>query len=708
MDMEQLPTQTATAEPGEQKTFSAVLIDDSEEDRFALRRLLRRSASDTTFDIREADTGARGIALCREYAPDCLLLDYDLGDTDAVALLAELNAGRDVDDPVCPSVVLTGAGTVAQSAVRALKAGAQDYLVKETLTPEGIALAIESAIEKVRLRREVRQTEARLRSSLDHMIEGFGIYTALRDASNKAIYDFRCDYVNDAACQAFHLTREEQIGRQLISDLFPEQRASGLFEKYIRLVELGEPVNETSVWFAVGLDKGEPSERIFDIRAWKMDDGFAATWRDVTSQRRAEAELQEAETRLAFAVAASDAGVFEIDFVTGQRLYAARTFDLLGIPRPAIFRQPLTAENADKVVFAPVTAQEVWERIYPEDRPRIQEALEQVCDPQSDTKGILEAEYRVLLPSGEERWIATNGRVTFDSSGQQPMRLAGLVRDVTLRKREQQAVQELAAMKGHLAEAVQQSLLLAPAPDAYPGVTTSTFYRSAWDDAFIGGDFFDIFAVSEEVIALVVGDATGKGVAAATYTAEVKFALRAFLREHNGSLPIALKLLNRFIYDNARLDAAHTGSGYIALAAALVNTKSGEVSFSCAGAEPPLILHKETGVVEEIPIFGPLLGALDDGEYTEIRKTITKGDIIALTSDGITEVRRPIATSADGRVRRGEFFGVEGLAKALHDGINTSPEQSLADLPAAIVFQAMEWAGGHQHDDICLLIAQRN
>ena len=690
----------------ESKVFSAVIIDDSEEDRFTLRRLLRRSALDTVFDIREADTGARGVALCRERVPDCLLLDFDLGDMDAVGLIAELNTGRDADDPLCPAVVLTGAGTIAQSAVRALKAGAQDYLVKETLTPEGIALAIENAMEKVRLQREVRQTQARYRSSLDNMIEGFGIYTVLRNVPCGPISDFRCDYVNDAACRSFHLTREEQIGRLLVADLFPEQRASGLFDKYLRVVETGEPLDETSVWFGVGMEiKGGLSERIFDIRAWKMGDGFATTWRDVTLQKQAEAELQEAEARLAFAVTASEVGVFEIDLMTGQRLYAPRTFDLLGIPRPPAFSEPLTTA---KIVFAPVLAQAVWERVHPDDRERTEKALQQAYNPQNDSKGILETEYRVVLADGEERWLATNGRVTFDSSGQRPLRLAGLVRDITVRKREQQAVQELAAMKGRLAEAVQQSLLLAPASDAYPGVTTTAFYRSAWDDALIGGDFFDIFAVSEEIIALVVGDATGKGVAAATHTAEVKFALRAFLREHNGALPTALGLLNRFVYDNARLDPAPTGDSYIALVAALVNTKTGEASFCCAGAEPPLVLHTETGEVEEIPVSGPLLGVLDDGEYTEVRRNINKGDLITLTSDGITEVRRPPSTGADGKMRRGEFFGIEGLANVLHGEKAGLPEPSLADLAAAVVEQAMNWAGGHQHDDICLVIARRD
>jgi serine phosphatase RsbU (regulator of sigma subunit) len=79
-----------------------------------------------------------------------------------------------------------------------------------------------------------------------------------------------------------------------------------------------------------------------------------------------------------------------------------------------------------------------------------------------------------------------------------------------------------------VAETLQRSLLLTPPPDAYPGLRFKAFYRPALDEALVGGDFFDVFAVRDDVIALVVGDATGKGLNAATYTAEIRFALRPF------------------------------------------------------------------------------------------------------------------------------------------------------------------------------------
>ncbi|MGI4787528.1 MAG: SpoIIE family protein phosphatase [Janthinobacterium lividum] len=800
-------------------TFSVLIIDDSEDDRFTLRRLL--SQSGRVFEIREAATGAQGLALCRERLPDCLLLDYGLGDTDGLSLLAELNAGRDPDnDPICPAVILTGAATVATIAVRALKGGAQDYLVKESLIPAGIILAIENAVEKVRLRRELRATGARFRLSLENMLDCFGIYTAVRDPLSGAIQDFRCEYVNEAACRSNHLPREEQVGRLLVTGALPTHRAGGLFNDYVQVVETGRPLEKTDVIYGDAIyGSVESLERAFDIRVWKMSDGFAAAWRDVTAQKRAEEQLREAKERLTFAVDASESGVFELDCITGTHHYASRTFSLLGLPTPT---------ESVHTEFFPVESEDFWEQVHVADRERVEEALRNACDPDSAAPGVYQAEYRVSLTGGAERWIASTGRVTFDATGRHPVRLAGLLQNVTARKHEQQTVQHLAAVvensvdfiagatpdgrglfinaagqrlvglpdqdavhdtcvadyffpedapavlasiqqalttgqassetrfrhfvtgeaidvfwnlmalrdtttgqpyalamisrdireqkrleavhaeldakRERVAEAVQRSLLLAPLPDAYPGLIVQPFYQSAWDEALVGGDFFDVFPLSEDEVVLVVGDAMGKGVEAALYTAEVKFTLRAFLREHLGDLRTALRLLNGFVAGSS-LNPANPDS-YIALVIVLVNTRTGEVSCCCAGAEPPLILRAGTGEVVEASVFGPLLGASEAAEYTVTRDVLGTGDLIALTTDGITESRRPPAPDSEGRMRHGEYFGLDGLARALTEE-TADTDRTLAEAEEAVVGQALTWAGGRQHDDICLLLARR-
>ena len=84
--------------------------------------------------------------------------------------------------------------------------------------------------------------------------------------------------------------------------------------------------------------------------------------------------------------------------------------------------------------------------------------------------------------------------------------------------------------QARIARALQRPLLLETAEDAFPGLAVATIYTSAWEEAEVGGDFFDAYALSDGRVALAIGDATGKGLAAAARAQECKDVLRAFLR----------------------------------------------------------------------------------------------------------------------------------------------------------------------------------
>jgi PAS domain S-box-containing protein len=126
--------------------------------------------------------------------------------------------------------------------------------------------------------------ETYLQSALDLIPDCFGIYSAVRDAEGRII-DFRVDYVNSAACESNRLSREEQLGRGLC-ELLPAH-GSGLFDAYCRVVETGEPVVYEALDYADHY-QGRWLRRAFDIRAARLGDGFAASWRDVTAQKRRE------------------------------------------------------------------------------------------------------------------------------------------------------------------------------------------------------------------------------------------------------------------------------------------------------------------------------------------------------------------------------------------------------------------------------------
>jgi signal transduction histidine kinase len=138
-----------------------VLIDDNEDDRAHARRLLLLG-SDRHYIFAEAETGAAGIALVLAAGelPDCVLLDYNLPDMDALDVLQALL--RPDGLPVCPVVVLTGgAGPEARRLV--LQAGAQDYIGKDSQTPSGLTWVVENAIERLAMARQLLLGDQALR-----------------------------------------------------------------------------------------------------------------------------------------------------------------------------------------------------------------------------------------------------------------------------------------------------------------------------------------------------------------------------------------------------------------------------------------------------------------------------------------------------------------------------------------------------------------
>jgi PAS domain S-box-containing protein len=133
-----------------------LIVDDSPEDREMYRRYLMRD-QDYEYTIADASLGAAGLALwqdCQQRQPDAVLLDYRLPDLDGLEFLAALqDQGQHKHLPV---IMVTGVGNEA-IAVQAIKAGAQDYLIKEQITPESLQLAVNGAIKTVQLQTQLQQ-----------------------------------------------------------------------------------------------------------------------------------------------------------------------------------------------------------------------------------------------------------------------------------------------------------------------------------------------------------------------------------------------------------------------------------------------------------------------------------------------------------------------------------------------------------------------
>lgn len=138
-----------------------LVVDDSPEDRELYRRYLLHDRK-YSYKVLEASLGRQGLELWQQHRPDAVLLDYRLPDLDGLEFLARLQSLRQQTDS--PVIVITGQGSEA-IAVQAMKAGAQDYLVKEQLSSESLRVALNSAITNVELRYRLHCSEEALRQS---------------------------------------------------------------------------------------------------------------------------------------------------------------------------------------------------------------------------------------------------------------------------------------------------------------------------------------------------------------------------------------------------------------------------------------------------------------------------------------------------------------------------------------------------------------
>jgi PAS domain S-box-containing protein len=149
-----------------QQERTVLIVDDSAEDRELYRRYLAGEQK-YSYHFIEAELGEEGLELWQKHQPDVVLLDYRLPDLDGLEFLARLPTQQSSElrskttelsltDSFLPVIVVTGQGNEA-IAVKAIKSGAQDYLIKGQIFPENLQLAVHGIIEAVQLRSQLQQ-----------------------------------------------------------------------------------------------------------------------------------------------------------------------------------------------------------------------------------------------------------------------------------------------------------------------------------------------------------------------------------------------------------------------------------------------------------------------------------------------------------------------------------------------------------------------
>jgi serine phosphatase RsbU (regulator of sigma subunit) len=150
----------------------------------------------------------------------------------------------------------------------------------------------------------------------------------------------------------------------------------------------------------------------------------------------------------------------------------------------------------------------------------------------------------------------------------------------------------------------------------------------------LGGDYYDFFKISDDIVDVVIADVSGKGAAASLLMPSLAVALR--LRAHNlGGPAEIIKDLDGVI---KQITNAAT---FVTMFYARLNQTTRTLQYASGGHNPPLLLRSRTGKFTTLEEAGPILGILPDTQFTNTTVSLAPGDILTLFTDGITEQENP-------------------------------------------------------------------
>jgi sigma-B regulation protein RsbU (phosphoserine phosphatase) len=203
----------------------------------------------------------------------------------------------------------------------------------------------------------------------------------------------------------------------------------------------------------------------------------------------------------------------------------------------------------------------------------------------------------------------------------------------------------------------------------------------------LGGDCYNFIPLTSDRLAVVVGDASGKGLAAALMIANVQSSLRTAALFTGDDLPALLKVVNHQAYASSSEDR------YATLFCGVLDGSTRTLRYVNAGHNPPVVIRRD-GSMHWLETGGAPVGLFADSQYGEGIVKLETGDLLIAFTDGLIE-----AANQDG-----EEWGVQGLLKAAACGAQCS--QDAGGLVNLIFNRMDDFSQGHQTDDATLAVVR--
>lgn len=251
-----------------------------------------------------------------------------------------------------------------------------------------------------------------------------------------------------------------------------------------------------------------------------------------------------------------------------------------------------------------------------------------------------------------------------------------LNQEVNQVKKNQKVTSELS-----IASAIQNACL----PKEFPDSKYGEVYAIMDSAKEVGGDFYDFFEIDDNHLAIVIGDASGKGIPSSLYMMKAQSLIRALAKDCKCD---TAKMINEA---NIGLCEGNDYNMFVTCWLGILDKESGELRFTNAGHNPPII--KSNGKFSYLSAKpGLVLGGFKDFEYKEAKTKLNKGDKLFLYTDGVTEAHNV----------RSELYGEDKLLDMVSK-LDASPYETITKIRNDI----REFSrNAEQFDDITMLMVE--
>jgi PAS domain S-box-containing protein len=295
--------------------------------------------------------------------------------------------------------------------------------------------------------------------------------------------------------------------------------------------------------------------------------------------------------------------------------------------------------------------------------------------------GQVESEEEIRNPKGEEVVFQVLKFAISDLDGRN-VAVAGFDIDITDRKKLERELSIANKRMGdelNIGRQIQMSMipLTFPRFPEHKDIDVWAFIRPARE---VGGDFYDFFFINERLFAFVVADVSGKGVPAALLMAVAKTLLKSNSQDTQSTARIVERTNNELSVNN-------DDCMFITAFFGIIDTKTGHLTYTNAGHNPPYLLSPRGALESLNEIHGPMIGVMEEAVYDQTELNLGVDDKLVLYTDGVTEAFSPSR----------EQFGEERLS----DFLIRSGKLGTKYLVDALVHEIDDFAGEmEQSDDI--------